>query len=366
MAIIMAQEFGHLEEETEQSREGDAAHEMGQEMIELHSRAAAFTWATFEGRRASNDVPFTREMYESAKVYADDVQAVMRHTGTFVTHTEAKLHMPRIHPMMWGTTDNWLLWEAKRRIYIWDFKHGFGLVEADTWQGVSYMCGVLEFLMLNGYIEQDFVVEFRIVQPRGFHSDGTIRSKVYTVNEWRPLFNHLANQCAEADSMPSCTTGDHCRYCPGLGFCGAATQAGYSAIDLFSKTPEIQNLTPQELGLLLKQFKRGLKALEFKAEALEKLIFRQMGEGTRNPHYRTESKLGHFIWPEDMDREEFKAVMATQGVDPVKPEEFYTPRQLMDKRVNEDLVKFYAERKPSTVRLVECNRDNEAKEVFGK
>lgn len=169
---LMNQLFPELEDRVE-SAEGTASHDVGESLIGFAARGLTPKAEEYVGGQAKNGVVIDQDMYDGARLYADDVRAVMSRSSCFVPVVEQRVHAPRIHSEAWGTPDCWLFDERNGVLYLWDYKFGHLIVEAfENWQLLVYLCGILDQLDIDGYQDQRIRVEFRIVQPRAFHPKG--------------------------------------------------------------------------------------------------------------------------------------------------------------------------------------------------
>lgn len=350
------------DEETDEAREGTAAHEVMERLVLDSSRGTLTMWSEFDGKKAANDVPFTFDMYEGALMLAADVRNVMVKTGVFVPRVEERLIMPRIYEGMFGTPDVVLIDTVNKIIYIWDYKFGRTIVFADSKQLVCYLAGVLDQLGLNGLEEQEWRAEVAIVQPRRYHPLGSIRRKTYYATEWRGLFNQLNGKCAEADTNPKCTTGNHCKHCPGVGDCSAATSAGYNAIELIDQAPEIDALTDDQLGTILGQFERAEEAIEFKLKSYQAAAFKRIQAGGRVPGYTVTNTPGRGRnWT--LSDEDIIATGQACNVD-LRNKKPITPNQAIEAGLDEETALALSEKKPGSLKLTHDYRDELAQEVF--
>lgn len=211
-------------EEGESAAEGTAAHFAGSE--ELLGREVR------EGQVADNGVVLTEEMIEGAALWVEDVLTV---TGTENPHVmvEQRVAMPRIHGEAFGTPDTWFYDQANGHLYVWDFKFGYGVVEAfENWQLMAYACGILDLLGIDGRNDQHLWVHLRVVQPRAYHRDGRAREWKVLASDLRGYFNRLHDAAHEARGpRPHTLSGPHCLHCKAAHACPTLKRATWSAAD---------------------------------------------------------------------------------------------------------------------------------------
>jgi hypothetical protein len=132
---------------------------------------------------------------------------------------EEKVNMPEIHEDLWGTADAILI--GKDTIEIIDLKTGKWAVEADNPQMRIYALGALS------RYGDDCTVQMTIVQPRGWHKDGHIRSySISAINlvEWAyETLKPAAEACYE--EIPTYNySKDGCRWCNAKEVCDTYKQ----------------------------------------------------------------------------------------------------------------------------------------------
>ena len=166
------------------------SHKMQQDIISSSSSAAAdagtlahevatqlFNFYLVEGEFLSDSdlikiEGVTAEMIDSARLYVHDVIDYCNTHGLIKSlHVEEKLNLDCIYPGMSGTPDSWVFNETDNTLVVWDLKYGFGLVdEYENPQLIIYAAGIISLLKLI-----NVKVKLKIVQPRAYHPDGSIR-----------------------------------------------------------------------------------------------------------------------------------------------------------------------------------------------
>ena len=183
------------DEETEQSREGTAAHWVGEQVLRSYQTEFVDWCANYIGQAAPNGVIINEEMAEGADLYVKDVLKVCQEGGYLqAMRIEQRVVIPRVHEELnWGTPDCVIFAVDKGKLIIWDFKYGRVAVEnRKNWQLIEYAIGALdEITGGNGLDDQHLQVEMRIVQPRAFHVDGSCRGWTVTGSDLRSYANRL-------------------------------------------------------------------------------------------------------------------------------------------------------------------------------
>lgn len=364
--VVMAQTYPELEESVE-AREGTASHEIAAEIIQdattnTRNRHRPEDWV---GITASNNVVFTEEMFEAAKLYADDVIREMRSRSIFGGPNlgiEAPIDAKRIHDLSFGTCDMFMYDRNKGELLIWDYKFGFEIVEAfENWQAINYACGIIDQLEINGHVDQFTTVRIRIAQPRAFHRDGPIREWVVKASDLRGYFNILHNNAHEALGPNAVyRTGSHCKHCPGRHACPAALKAGLSLYETVTK-PIPAELSPEAMGVQLALIKRARKALEYLESGFEEQVTSIIRGGAAVPGWMVEQSYGRERWAKPV--EEVFALGDMLGHD-LRDPKAVTPNQARKLGIDDAVIMAYSEKPKAGVKIVPDN-GNKAKHVFG-
>jgi hypothetical protein len=131
---------------------------------------------------------------------------------------------------VFGTNDALVYSPARRKLTIFDYKHGAGVIVdvEDNTQLKFYAIGAMQ-----GHPEWDVrEIELVIVQPRAFSAggDGVKRWSLpmAEVIEFPYELNEAVNACKAPDAP--LVAGDHCRWCPAATICTAREQAFVTAV----------------------------------------------------------------------------------------------------------------------------------------
>ena len=363
----MAQTYPELEESVE-AREGTASHEIAAEIIQdattnARSRHEPSDWV---GKTASNNVVFTEEMFEAAKLYADDVISEMRSrniSGGPNIGIEAPVKAKGIHDLSEGTCDMWMYDHNQNEALLWDYKFGYTVVEVfENWQAINYACGIIEQLEINGHVDQFTTVRIRIAQPRAFHREGTIREWVVKASDLRRYFNILHGNAHEALGPNAVfRTGDHCKHCPGRHACPAALKAGLSLYETVTK-PIPEELSARAMGIQLALIKRARKALEYLESGFEEQVTSIIRSGGQIPGWKVEQSQGRERWNKPVD--EIFAMGKMLGYD-LRASKPITPNAARKLGVDETVIMAYSTKPRTGIKIV-SDDGSKAKQVFSK
>lgn len=355
-------------EESEESKEGTAAHELAARMVDAHSKAMIGypKQADVVDTPASNGVIITEEMYEGAELYAEDVGSTMRFTRVFGgphLAIEQKVHAARVHELSDGTPDCWLFDARSGLLYVWDFKFGYEVVEAyENWQLMNYVAGILDQLEINGHQEQHVRVNMRVVQPRAFHRDGPVREWVVLASDIRAHINTMANNAEESLSdRATCRSGSHCKHCPARHACEAALTGGMRLYEAASAPAPVE-LSPHALAVQYAIVQRARKQLEYLESGYEEQVKGLLRSGANVPGYRVEESVGRERWATPV--EEVISLGDLLGHD-LRKLGAITPKQAKKLGIDGAVISAYSET-PRTGAKVVADNGNKAKQVFSK
>lgn len=353
-------------EETQESKEGTASHEIGSELIESAATAKFLTWKDFDGRAATNGVLFTEEMYEGARLYADEAIGLMQKYAVFAGMNlgiEKKVKAPRIHDLSEGTPDFYLYAKEAQNLYILDYKYGHRPVPTfENWQLINYLSGILEELEIDGFEEQKLTVHFRIVQPRAYQPGGPVQKWDVLASDLRGHVNTLAKNAGLSlqDGAP-CTSGSHCRDCHARPHCKAANLGGWQLYEA-ATLPTPQELSPEALGVQLGIITRAHEQLGYLKIGLEERGLHLAKGGANVAGFRAEPTYGREKWTKSTA--EVVALGEMLEIDLRKPEAPVTPKQAISRGVDPAVITAYSETPRTGLKLVQ-DKDNKAARVFG-
>lgn len=337
-------------EETQQSREGSAAHEVGEQLIR-QGTASGKSKVLQVGDTASNGVIIDAEMVEAATLYANDFLVRFYQwqpvAGMLKGGVEAKLKIPRVHKQCFGTTDNYLYNPVENHLINTDFKYGRVWVDAfENWQEICYVAGLETELKLP----PDCKVTIKIVQPRAFGRGGSIRTWDTTIKELRPYLTDLAYNAETALSDRAIlNSGPHCLWCDSRYRCEVALDAGIALYEL-AGAPLPVELSPQALGLQCAIVERAIEQLKGLKTGYSAQIEALIKSGKNVPGWGVEPTVGHLVWTRPVD--EVIAMGKLLGKKLAKPEEAITPTQAKALGVNEDMIAAYSARPSRGLKLV--------------
>lgn len=342
--------------ETEQAREGTAAHWALAEV--LNSRAIA------AGQVSDAGFVLTQQMIEGAEDVLRRVHALCAEYGEqprmFV---EQRMSAARIHAQCWGTPDLVLWFPIARVLAVLDYKFGHGWVEVfENWQLIAYDVAALDMLGLNGLTEQSVTVRNIIAQPRSYHPDGPIREWALPATDLRPLVNRWAAAAAEAlGPSPMVKVNPECQYCRARHACPALQAHGLRSIDRAREAVPF-DLPPHALGIELADLRQAIKALQARETGLATQVELILTRGERVPFWGIEQKPGRLAWT--VPPEQVLALGAVTGKSLAEPPTPITPTQAKDRGLIDLVVLAAVSGRGSSKQLV-MRDDDSARRIFG-
>ena len=289
------------------TRLGDAAHWVIEQCLTPWTKPdtkCAVAPAYYKGQTAPNGVVIDDEIVEGAAVMTSEVLALcQRHGALRGLLVEQPLTMPRVHPTVnWGRPDVVIIVWAIKLVIIIDYKHGNRYVPAaGNWQLTNYAEGVAEHLRLNGYSDQDWRVEFKIVQPFAYRAEGPVSTWSGTFADLRAPINSLTDAAHRATTDPTLCAGAWCRDCPASGDCAAADRAAGMLLDFLQVPLHVSKKDSRDLATFREQILEARDLLKGIESAVEDEITHRLKSGQVVESLALETTRGRNDWTADPD-----------------------------------------------------------------
>lgn len=344
------------EEDSEEAREGTAAHWAAFEI--LHASPVAV------GQVAPNGFVLTEEMIDGAQMYVDEIDkklAQYRLTRADLI-VERRVSIDRVHPKNWGTPDCRFYVPWRKLLVLFDFKFGHRMIEVfECWQLIDYVVGSADELQLDDLTNS---VEMVIVQPRSFHRDGPVREWMTRLCDLRAQVNILTMAAERAlEPGAKCTPNPECEFCPARHACEAVQHSAYRAVALSKgSTPLV--LSPAAVGLELRTLEAAEAALAARISGLKAQAVALFKGGAQVPGWAMVPTSGREAWREDKPLAELLQLGELFGISLAKPAAI-TPGQARKAGMPEEVIAQYAG-KPSRGLALERDDGSTARRVFGK
>ena len=349
-----------------QRGDGHAAHWVAAECL-LHGREAS----EYIGEETPGGLRVTEETAQAVAVYLQDVEEIAAQTdGTL--QIEKKVSAVSISPDCWGTVDAFLIDYKRGIIYVWDYKHGFRVVDAfENSQVLCYAAGVLAEVEWDRFPGPDISLSLRVIQPRAFKSAGPIDVWTVKVSDLRAYITRLKSAAAEAMQPGAlCKTGRHCRDCNGRAYAENGTvkvcealQRGAAAAMQYTAQAQPAEMTPEAVGIELQFLNRAAELIKYRIDAIETAAGQIVKAGGRIPGFRVYESVGAAKWTRDPA--EIFALGDFIGQELRKPQEPLTPAQAIKAGADKKLIAQYSKREKAGLKI-EPDDGSFARKVFSQ
>lgn len=339
------------QDDSEESTEGEAAH-----WVLVQPQVPAI------GTRAPNGVTVTDEMLKGRELWL----SVAGITG-WAEANEQRIAGKMIHSSLnWGSPDRWVFGGAQpMQLTVLDYKFGHGQVEAfENWQLINYAALIIEHLAtISRVSDLDISVTLTIVQPRGYHRDGPVRTwKLPQAALLRAYWNQLRAAAERATSPEHVrgTVGEHCKHCPGRHACEALQRNTLTAIDQAGSSVPLE-MSPEAVSIELRAVVRALKLMQARETGLREQARSMMMQGTRIAGLMLQESKGRERWK--LPPEQIAPLALGFGV-AISKQEVMTPAQARAVGMPEAVVAALSEVPNGELRVVEDDGSTTRK-LFG-
>lgn len=298
-----------------------------------------------------------KEMLETAELYVMHCMALMDETRCYTPLIEERVATGnRVSNHVWGTCDFALY--SKGTLYVRDLKTGKLLCHPDDEQLILYAIALLDHFQVD---DQTAIVDLGIVQPRGFHRKGPIRTVRMPAYELRNHANRLAMRAARNLARDGQTqAGPHCYNCNARTRCPAAIATAQALPYLVAEAVPAE-LQPAEAGLILKQTRRAIKFLEQMEKAYAGEVEGLVLAGTVVPGW---GMANTYTRSKEWTVTDEQVLMLGEIYDvEVSKTELKTPTQVQKAGIPEDILNGYCTRRKTGVKLTESD-DTEIANIF--
>lgn len=290
------------DEESEEAREGTAAHWFVTELLSGRDVLA--------GALAPNGYPVNAEMVDCAQSLLIDVRDTLKAAHAPDLRIEQRVAITCVNPDNWGTPDVVIIDAPQRQVHIWDYKYGHRFVDATrNWQLLDYAMGVLESIGLDPNVAYDdprswrgWRISLTVAQPRNYNPVGPMREWYLSGESLRDFLPGFRKAAFEAMAPGAeFTTGEHCRDCSARRACPALQRAGAIAMDVAMLGQPVE-LPPHAVGLELRQIDDAIARLDARKTGLEEQALGLIRGGTLVPFFTTEHSSGQERWTIPVDQ----------------------------------------------------------------
>lgn len=338
--------------------EGRACHEVAQKLF------CNEPFGDIVGSLSQDGIVITQELFEAAREYYNDVWGYCNSHGIRRNEMQVEKPVSLEHhlPGWFGIPDVAVRNTELNHLIIWDGKFGHSLVEVyEHWPMILYAGALIQ----NGEGFEPDIIELRIVQPRGFHSEGTMRKWCLTMDELSAYLTQIDEALKEVLSeSPLCTPGPQCKNCTARAHCDALQRTGYDNIDYVAQL-QTHTLSGHSLGVELKLLQRAQEMIKMRLSGLEEQALHEIKQGQHVPFYSAKPTYGRKRWKKEIPVEQVIMMGDLMGQDLRKPVELDTPAQCIKKGIDPSVIEQYAET-PSTGVKLEPVTERGIKSVFSR
>lgn len=318
------------EEDDTFSAPGTVAHHVGEGCLQFGANPEAWRWIGMPIKINDMSAPIIvdKEIVDNVQIYINHVLNSYPDRNQGNSGVEDFIHAPSIHQYFWMACDNWYANFPSRHLYVDDYKHGAGIVveAVGNVQMRYYACGIMEKRELWDKID---TVTMTIVQPRGWHFDGPIRSWTITTEELQAwLEDELIPAMDKALVSRDTKAGPHCRFCPAAGRqCPAilsATEELFTMIEQLRLTEDGQaaKLTPEQMS----RFADLQDILKVAGKHVERAIFGALQAGISVTNRKLAEGRKHRAWKDDKKAEQL--LVKQYGEEAYKDRELRSPAEI--------------------------------------
>jgi hypothetical protein len=293
-------------ESSEYAKEGTAAHALAEACLTGEYNAQFFVGQefTYDDHGNAESIVVTQEMADHIQVYLDHVREVADHKDA-VLLVEHKFHLKELNEHLFGTADAVIWRPDNQTLYVYDLKFGAGLpVEVNNNSQLKYYAlGALLGLKFPAKH-----VEFGIIQPRCFHADGPVRTKVMHAADLIDFAADLVDAVAATeDPNAPLHAGDWCKFCPASFKCKELVRRKNEAMKLEFAADKPYD--PEELAAALE----AVPLVKAWLSAIDSFAYKEAEAGRCPPRFKLVEKRATRKWNTD-DKPTLLKALSVSGV----------------------------------------------------
>lgn len=330
------------QEDSEYSREGVAAHELGSTALVEGKNADQYLGRTFNGFKCN------QEMAEPVQEYLEICRERFPQDEDFKTALNRTIFVERRFDLSWlipkqfGTSDCTIYKVKEKKLHVIDYKHGVGVIVDPEWnsQAMMYALGALYFIWNSqteitkraiSVLQMVDIVEIVIVQPRGLTGDEVVRTWEISAADLIYWGVHVLKAGYARTLQPDAPlqVGEHCRFCRALPGCPAQAERALQLAKTDFNNPVLpppDQLTP-EMIVKIMDFSAILSTW---ADSVRAYAQKQMELGVQLPGYKLVARKSNRAWKDELEAANF--LQAQLG-----PEAAYEKKLLSPSKAEESL-----------------------------
>ena len=347
------------------TQEGTVAHMVAADCLKRYQAGEVPVDADYLECTPLPGVFVTEEVMSGVNEYLLGIFRVIGGRGNIgKVWVEHKVTAPIGEFLLSGTPDAFYYDDIENRLHIWDFKFGWGIVEAfNNWQLLCYAAGAMWEMGKGNTHPHD--MSLHVVQPRPYHPEGPVRSWGLTPDVLQGSVGYILSAISQSRlANPPLKVGRHCRDCKASHGCPALGESIYTAMEYLGKSVP-DELEGKDLGVHLTRL-RDLHALvKERLDSVEVQALSHITGGCVVPGWVAEPKSVKREWAEGVGVPEVKALGELLGVATVT-EKPLTPAQVEKAGVDKGLVDALVSRKKGALGLRPQSPNKTAEKVFSK
>ncbi len=234
-----AKREGNVKETSHFAMEGTAAHLLAEICFETNDIPDEYVGSIIEIE--DELIKVTQNMADAVQVYLNAVSDEIARSCDYTFGFEKEFKIDDVDEDAYGVNDAFLYLPKKKKLFIWDYKHGKGVaVEVKHNKQLQYYAlGALNHI--KGVVE---LIEIVIVQPRKSHKDGVVRSWSYTIAELLD-FKIKLKEKIQATKKPilQLRAGSWCKFCPAILICEVAEKQTWRQNTTYSVAQAINDFS---------------------------------------------------------------------------------------------------------------------------
>jgi hypothetical protein len=286
------------QEDTQDTREGTAAHHVAEQM--LNAFKIGQNWfeigAALIGVADPDGTIIDDDMFDAALTYVQIIVKVVgndpeRRKYLFI---ELKVKSTYLDPEAWGTSDAIFYDVTTNTLYVWDFKYGHGSVVAfENYQLLGYAQAAVEIF---NYKRLNPRLSLHIVQPRCYDGQGALRSWEIAFDFIRTYINKMSHAIQTYRmGKPLCVSGPWCRDCEVGHKCPSLTGASAVAVDLSHKPIPLE-FAAEGLAYEKTVIDAAIDRMTQRKSAIDALMEKRVRGGELIPGFCMEQQYGFKGW----------------------------------------------------------------------
>lgn len=300
-------------EDTESSKQGTAAHELGETALLEGKETTEYMGRDFNGYKCDTEMAEAVEVYTTA-VRTRFPQGNLAEVLKSLVFIEQKFDMSWLHPGVFGKADCVIYDTDARTLRVIDYKNGVNVVDPE-WnsQLMIYGLGALHFIWSKqteitkkaiSVLQMVDNVELVIVQPNGLNlsEEDLVRTWEISASDLIYWGVHVLKAAIAATLQENAPlrAGKHCKYCPAIAGCPKHAENALAIARTEFDNPILPAphlMTPEQIVKVMDM----ASSFSDWANATKAFAQYQMELGVQLPGYKLVQKKSNRKWKDELD-----------------------------------------------------------------